>query len=107
MDILKVNILRSYLTYLEYGKKLEFKTINGYWLPIQSLLTLVSTIENGNIEIRVKPEQVFKEVACFWSKNCVYPRESWFTKEESTALISDWRRISDWVKIEIKDDIVD
>lgn len=98
------------------GKPLQHKPIPGanvaipfdYWAPWHSGNGIDIPIDPkfywDKYDYRIKPEPKFEEVALFRWKDLLLS----FTKLElfETEDHHSWPQVSDWVKIEIKDDMV-
>lgn len=96
-------ILQGALKHITEGKTIQYRLNQMQWEDIVLDLAGVARFIELNYEIRVKPEPVFKEVAVFkhvrWKEYRSFDKDYVFTVPES------WTRVSDWVKVEIKDDI--
>jgi len=107
MNLAHVNKMKEFLTQIQEGKTFQFKSKvhPNDWLDCTSVFTLADCIRS-DYELRVKPEPVFIEIAVFkgtYSKRLYsFPRSR---VEENDFSDDDYVRVSDWVKVEIKDDV--
>lgn len=95
-------ILRGACTnIIDNNATIQMKDFDGKWHDVTTISELAVTIAQDG-EIRVKPEPVFKEIAYFKGKSgsiVAFDTDYKFNNPDH------WRRVSDWTKIEIKDDI--
>ena len=105
MNLAHVNKMKEFLTQIQEGKTFQFKSKvhPNDWLDCTSVFTLADCIRS-DYELRVKPEPVFKESA-YWKSRA--GNLFWVTRESTTEQLEKdgWKRVSDWVKVEIKDDV--
>ena len=99
MNLDHVSKLQVALKHIMEGRTVQFKSRvhPNDWIDCTSVFTLADCIRS-DYELRVKPEPVFKEVALFQTTSILI-----YSAVRDAQVPPSWKRVSDWVKVEIKD----